>query len=116
MSKRCGRAVDVAQSRTLFIAIVGIGILITEVAVLLLQGPRGVAVSLIAVFVASTISSIAGFAFSALCGALLFHLMDSPVYVVQVMITCSIAIQMLSVATLWRSIDWSRLPNFWSAE
>jgi uncharacterized membrane protein YfcA len=112
MSKRCGRAVDVAQSRTLFIAIVGIGILITEVAVLLLQGPRGVAVSLIAVFVASTISSIAGFAFSALCGALLFHLMDSPVYVVQVMITCSIAIQMLSVATLWRSIDWSRLPIF----
>jgi uncharacterized membrane protein YfcA len=67
---------------------------------------------LIAVFVASTISSIAGFAFSALCGALLFHLMDSPVYAVQVMITCSIAIQLLSVATLWRSIDWSSLPVF----
>jgi uncharacterized membrane protein YfcA len=38
--------------------------------------------------------------------------MDSPVYAVQVMITCSIAIQLLSVATLWRSIDWSSLPVF----
>jgi uncharacterized membrane protein YfcA len=28
------------------------------------------------------------------------------------MITCSIAIQLLSVATLWRSIDWSSLPVF----
>ena len=44
---------------------------------------------LIAVFVASTVSSIAGFAFSALCGALLFHLIDSPVYAVNVMIVCS---------------------------
>jgi uncharacterized membrane protein YfcA len=113
-SSRCriGQAVDLERSRTLLVAIIGLGILIVEAAVLLVQGPRGVAVSLIAVFVASTISSIAGFAFSALCGALLFHLMDSPVYVVQVMITCSIAIQMLSVATLWRSIDWSSLPVF----
>ena len=52
------------------------------------------------------------FAFSALCGALLFHLMDSPVYAVQVMILCSIAIQLFSVATLWHSIDWRSLPVF----
>ena len=109
---RIGQTVDPEQLRTLVIGIVGLGILIAEGIVLSAQGPGGVAFSLIAVFVASTISSIAGFAFSALCGALLFHLMDSPVYAVQVMITCSIAIQLLSVATLWRSIDWSSLPVF----
>jgi uncharacterized membrane protein YfcA len=109
---RIGQAVDPERLRTIVVAIVGLGILIAEGIVLSAQGPRGVAFSLIAVFVASTISSIAGFAFSALCGALLFHLMDSPIYAVQVMITCSIAIQLLSVATLWRSIDWSSLPVF----
>jgi uncharacterized membrane protein YfcA len=109
---RMGQAVDPERLRTIVVAIVGLGILIAEGIVLSAQGPRGVAFSLIAVFVASTISSIAGFAFSALCGALLFHLMDSPIYAVQVMITCSIAIQLLSVATLWRSIDWSSLPVF----
>jgi uncharacterized protein len=109
---RIGQAVDPERLRTIVVGIVGLGILIAEGTVLSAQGPRGVAFSLIAVFVASTISSIAGFAFSALCGALLFHLMDSPVYAVQVMITCSIAIQLLSVATLWRSIDWSSLPVF----
>jgi uncharacterized membrane protein YfcA len=109
---RVGQAVDPERLRTIVVAIVGLGILIAEGTVLSVQGPRGVAFSLIAVFVASTISSIAGFAFSALCGALLFHLMDSPIYAVQVMITCSIAIQLLSVATLWRSIDWSSLPVF----
>jgi uncharacterized membrane protein YfcA len=49
-----------------------------------------------------------------LSGALLFHLMDSPIYAVQVMIVCSIAVQFLSVATLWRSIDWLSLPVFFA--
>jgi hypothetical protein len=67
---------------------------------------------MIAVFAASTVSSIAGFAFSALSGALLFHLIDNPIYAVQVMIICSIAIQLLSVAALWRAIDWRSLGVF----
>jgi len=48
---------------------------------------------MIVVLVASTVSSIAGFAFSALCGALLFHLIDSAVHAVQVMVVCTIAIR-----------------------
>ena len=67
---------------------------------------------LMAVFVASTLSSIAGFAFSAICGALLFHLLTAPVHIVQIMIVCSIAIQMLSVATLRNAIDWKHLLRF----
>jgi uncharacterized membrane protein YfcA len=88
----------------------GLGFLLAGGAVL--QAVGGSAVPMLAVLLASTVSSIAGFAFSALCGALLFHLMEDPVYTVQVMIVCSIAIQSLSVAALWRSIDWRSLPVF----
>jgi uncharacterized membrane protein YfcA len=94
------------------VGVLGLAFLIAEGAVLSAQGIQGLAYGLGAVFAASTVSSIAGFAFSALCGALLFHLMDSPVYVVDVMIVCSISIQLLSVATLWRAIDWSSLRVF----
>jgi uncharacterized protein len=92
------------------IGVAGLGLLIAEAMLLSVHGVEGIA--MIVVLVASTISSIAGFAFSALCGALLFHLIDSAVYAVQVMVVCSIAIQMLSVAALWRSIDWRTLPIF----
>ena len=88
----------------------GLGFLLTEGAVLHVVAAS--AVPMLAVLLASTVSSIAGFAFSALCGALLFHLMEDPVYTVQVMIVCSIAIQSVSVAALWRSIDWRSLPVF----
>jgi uncharacterized protein len=92
------------------VGVAGFGLLIAEAMLLSIHGVEGIA--MIVVLVASTVSSIAGFAFSALCGALLFHLIESPVYAVQVMIVCSIAIQMLSVAALWRSIDWRTLPIF----
>ena len=94
---------------SLAIGLLGIGFLIAEGAVL---SARGIDHGSVAVLAASTVSSIAGFAFSALCGALLFHVMGGPVYVVQVMIVCSIAIQLLSVASLWSSIDWRSLPVF----
>jgi uncharacterized membrane protein YfcA len=96
----------------MLIAVLGLALVAAEGAVLSAHGIQSAAAVMAAVFVASTISSIAGFAFSALCGALLFHLMESPVYAVQVMIVCSIAIQLLSVATLWRSVDWRSLPAF----
>jgi uncharacterized membrane protein YfcA len=63
------------------------------------------------VFAAAALSSIGGFAFSALCGALLFHVM-APVSAVQLMIVCSIAIQTLSVVALRNAIDWSLLARF----
>jgi uncharacterized membrane protein YfcA len=109
---RLGLAADPGPLSIIIVGVLGLGFLITEGTLLSAQGIQGVAFALIAVFAASTVSSIAGFAFSALCGALLFHLMDSPVYVVHVMIVCSIAIQLLSVATLWRSIDWRSLGIF----
>lgn len=65
-----------------------------------------------AVLLASTLSSIAGFAFSAICGVMLLHLMTDPLQVVETMMVCSIAIQSLSVAALWRDIEWRELPTF----
>jgi uncharacterized protein len=105
-------AADPGPLAMIAVAVVGLGFLVAEGAVLSTQGVHGIVYALIAVFAASTVSSIAGFAFSALCGALLFHLMDSPVYAVHVMIVCSIAIQILSVAALWRTIEWRCLRIF----
>jgi uncharacterized protein len=69
--------------------------------------------ALLAIFAASMLSSIAGFAFSAICGALLFHLMsEPPVLIVQIMIVCSIAIQLTSVLALRGAVDWRALPPF----
>jgi uncharacterized protein len=65
-----------------------------------------------AVFVAALTSSIAGFAFSAICGAMLFHLLDDPVHVVEIMMICSIAGQALMVWSLRRDIRWNGLPVF----
>src|SRR6185312_10497904 len=50
---------------------------------------------MLAIFIASLVSSIAGFAFSAICGAMLFHLIEAPVEVVAIMLFCSIANQLM---------------------
>jgi hypothetical protein len=73
-----GESGDPSQLSMAMIAFLGLGLLAGETAVLAAQGNRGSAIALVAVFAASTVSSIAGFAFSALCGALLFHLIDNP--------------------------------------
>jgi uncharacterized protein len=94
------------------IGLLGLGFLTSEIALLSGKGAGDTIVALLAVLAASAVSSIAGFAFSALCGALLFHILDSQVYAVQVMTVASIAIQSLSVIALWRSIEWRSLPVY----
>jgi uncharacterized protein len=65
-----------------------------------------------AVFTAAAISSVAGFAFSAICGAILFHLMEDPVAAVQTMMICSIVGQSYMVWWLRRQVEWGRLSVF----
>jgi uncharacterized membrane protein YfcA len=67
---------------------------------------------LFAVLFSATLSSIAGFAFSAICAAMLLPLMPEPVQVVRILLLSSIAIQSLSVWTLRRAIDWQALLRF----
>ena len=73
--------------------------------------PYTVTMTIVAVFVAATLSSVAGFAFSALCGAFLFQFLP-PVEAVHLMIVCSIALQFFSVVALRNSIDWRLLSRF----
>jgi len=75
-----------------------------------LHAPGGMAMAAIAV--ASLMSSIAGFAFSAICGAMLFHLIPDPVRAVQIMILCSIANQAAMAWSLRHEIDWRALGLF----
>jgi len=65
--------------------------------------------TMLAIAAASLVSSVAGFAFSAICGAMLFHLSDDPVHVVQIMMTCSIANQAAMTWNMRRNIDWQGL-------
>jgi uncharacterized protein len=64
-----------------------------------------------AIGLASFLSSIGGFAFGAICGAMLFHVGDDPIRVVQIVMTCSIANQAKMIWGLrhdfdWRSLSW----------
>jgi uncharacterized membrane protein YfcA len=95
--------------RNAVLAVLGGLVWILAVSVLM---PRESLSALSAVFVAATISSVAGFAFSAVAGGMLLHMVDNTVRVVMIMMACSIAIQSLSVALLWRDIDWRRLSTF----
>jgi uncharacterized membrane protein YfcA len=67
-----------------------------------------------AITLASVLSSIAGFAFSAISGAMLFHLGDNPVQVVQVMVICSIANQATMTWSVRHDINWSQLGVYLS--
>jgi uncharacterized membrane protein YfcA len=58
----------------------------------------------IIIFVCATISSIAGFAFSALSGSMLLHVVTDPVLAVRIMLVASIALQGYSVWALRKSI------------
>ncbi|WP_456685536.1 sulfite exporter TauE/SafE family protein [Bradyrhizobium sp. P5_C11_2] len=61
---------------------------------------------------AAALSSIGGFAFSAICGALLFHLAIDPVQVVEIMMLCSVANQAAMVWALRQTVDWRVLAVF----
>jgi hypothetical protein len=79
----------------------GVAALTAYASLLSLANPAAVSAwAMAAVFVAALTSSIAGFAFSAICGAMLFHLLDDPVQVVEIMMICSIAGQALMVWSL----------------
>jgi uncharacterized membrane protein YfcA len=81
----------------------------------LLQHRAGSAMALLTlviVFGAALVSSVVGFAFSALAGAALLHLYRQPIEAIEIMVLCSIAIQLYCVVAMRRSIQWRRLLPF----
>jgi uncharacterized membrane protein YfcA len=68
--------------------------------------------TLLIVFGAALVSSVVGFAFSALAGAGLLQLYDRPAEAIEIMVLCSIAIQLYCVVAMRRSIQWRLLLPF----
>ena len=68
--------------------------------------------TLFAVFVAATVSSTVGFAFSAVAAGILLQIMDDQIAAVEVMLISSIALQIYCVALLWRHIVLRRVAWF----
>ena len=68
--------------------------------------------ALVAVLVAGFLASLAGFAFSAICGAALFHLVDDPHRVVEIMLLCSLSNQTMATWSVRRGIRMGRLLPF----
>jgi hypothetical protein len=64
------------------------------------------------IFGAATISSVVGFAFSAIAGAPLLHLVANSIEAVQIMMVASIGIQAYSLCRLWPAIQWRRCAPF----
>ena len=88
-------------------------VLAANAEMLLLCRPHaGEVAVLLAIFAAATISSVAGFAFSAICGAMLFHMIPSHVRVVEIMVVCSIANQFLMIWSMRSDIAWRALAPF----
>jgi hypothetical protein len=62
-------------------------------------------VTLIAIFTGALAAGLAGFAFSAITGAVLFHLL-APIDAVPLLLACSITTQAFSISKLWRTMQW----------
>jgi uncharacterized membrane protein YfcA len=58
-----------------------------------------------AVFLGGIVSGFAGFAFSAVAGAILLHVL-APMLAVPLMMSCTIVSQLMSLAALRRFVDW----------
>ena len=66
---------------------------------------------MLSVFAGSLVSGLAGFAFSAVAGAILLHWV-APSTAVPLLLACSITTQLLTITTLWRSMRWRQCAPF----
>jgi uncharacterized membrane protein YfcA len=67
--------------------------------------------TVLAVFVGSLAAGLAGFAFSAVAGAMLFHWLP-PIEAVPLLLACSVATQVFSITKLWHVMEWRRCAPY----
>ena len=72
---------------------------------LVLTGHTTLIVTLITIFGGSLAAGLAGFAFSAIAGAILFHVL-APIDAVPLLLACSITTQLFSISKLWHTMKW----------
>lgn len=65
----------------------------------------------LSVFAGSLAAGLAGFAFSAISGAMLFHWLE-PIQAVPLLLACSITTQLLSIAQLWDTMRWRQCTPY----
>ena len=65
-----------------------------------------------AIFIASLIAAIAGFAFSAVAAALLVHIYHEPAEMVRTLLVCSIAVQIYCTAMILGKVQWRELAPY----
>src|SRR6266851_7730811 len=73
------------------------------------EGSGMASITAAVVLLAALVSSIAGFAFSALAGSALAYLKMDPLHAVQTMVLCSTATQLYAVWKIRESICWRRV-------
>jgi uncharacterized protein len=101
------------HKKIIFPAILFICSIIAFIIIVLMPQHSGYSLAImIALVFSACVSSVVGFAFSAIAGASLYHLVKSPVEAVNIMLWCSIAIQLYSVIILWKHIKWIRVFPF----
>ncbi|MGH7086553.1 MAG: TSUP family transporter, partial [Acetobacteraceae bacterium] len=93
-------------------AAIGLLMLVSYASLLAAAGLAKSVPPMMAIACAAGISSIAGFAFSAVSQALLAPLMHNPVLIVQILMVCSITTQSFAIVSLWRYMDWKGLPVY----
>ena len=67
--------------------------------------------TMLSIFTGSLAAGLAGFAFSAISGAMLFHWL-TPIEAVPLLLACSITTQLLSIVTLWSTMRWRQCLPF----
>jgi uncharacterized membrane protein YfcA len=102
-----GAMLEAAGSRLpLFVAVGLAGIMV------LTGGASDGMPAMATIFAASLISSTAGFAFSALAGAALFHLVASPARALEIMLVCSVANQAMMTWSMRDDIVWATVARY----
>jgi uncharacterized membrane protein YfcA len=64
-----------------------------------------------AIFAGSLVAGLAGFAFSAIAGALVLHWLTASA-AVPLLLACSVTTQVVSIVRLWRTMQWARCVPF----
>jgi uncharacterized membrane protein YfcA len=82
----------------------------TRHAMVVVSSQYGVTVAIIVV--ASSISGIAGFAFSPLAGSILFHVVTDSIFAIKILLVSSIATQVTSAISIRRAIEWPSVYPF----
>jgi uncharacterized protein len=78
---------------------------ITSIAAAMPNAAMTLAGILSAIFAGALVSGLAGFAFSAVAGALLLRLIE-PAETVSLLLICSVGAQLVAMSDLWASIKW----------